>query len=382
VSLTCPSAAAVRRLALASVVANTAIVVTGGAVRLTDSGLGCPTWPRCTAESYTPTPERSVHGLIEYGNRMLTLVLGLVALATLLAVLMHRPRRPPLVALAAAAFLGIPAQAVLGGITVLTGLNPWTVAAHFLLSTAIVALTVTLWWRSRERSDRPARPVVRPEMLLLGRLLVGVTAAVLLLGTVVTGTGPHAGDAAAARTGFDPATVAHLHADAVMLLIGLTLAAAVAVRGSRAAEPARRPVTLLLAAELAQGAVGYLQYFTGLPVLLVGVHLLGAQLVWIAAVRMLLGLRTREPAGRPGHPPSGPLPPEPEPTAAAAVVLTGVGGQRPDGPSGDAATWAATAAANRSAEPGAAPKKNDGSVSSNSSSNGAPSGPGSRSTRA
>jgi len=383
VRLPCPSAAVVRRLALASVLANTAIVVTGGAVRLTDSGLGCPTWPRCTAGSYTPTAERSVHGLIEYGNRMLTFALGLVALAALVAVLLQRRRRRPLVGLAVAAFLGIPAQALLGGVTVLTGLNPWTVAAHFLLSTVIVALTVTLWWRAREASDRPARPVVGPELLLLGRLLVGVTAGVLVLGTVVTGSGPHAGDAAAARTGFDPATMAQLHADAVMLLIGLTLATAVALRAAGAVEPVRRSAMLLLGAELAQGGIGYLQYFTGLPVLLVGAHLLGAQLVWIAAVRLLLGMRVREPARRRGEPPEGPMPPEPEPTAAAAVALAGVGGgQRPAGPGGDAATWAATAAAKRSAAPGEAPRKNDGSVSSNSSSSGAPSGPGSRSTRA
>jgi cytochrome c oxidase assembly protein subunit 15 len=383
VRLPCPSAAVVRRLALASVLANTAIVVTGGAVRLTDSGLGCPTWPRCTAGSYTPTAERSVHGLIEYGNRMLTFALGLVALAALVAVLRQRPRRRPLVGLATAAFLGIPAQALLGGVTVLTGLNPWTVAAHFLLSAVIVALTVTLWWRARESSDRPARPLLGPELLLLGRLLVGVTAGVLVLGTVVTGSGPHAGDAAAARTGFDPATVAQLHADAVMLLVGLTLATVVALRAAGAPERVRRSAVLLLGAELAQGGIGYLQYFTGLPVLLVGAHLLGAQLVWIAAVRLLLGMRVREPALPRGKPPEGPVPPEPEPTAAAAVALAGVGGgQRPEGPGGDAATWAATAAAKRSAAPGEMPRKNDGSVSSNSSSSGAPSGPGSRSTRA
>jgi cytochrome c oxidase assembly protein subunit 15 len=327
----------VRRLAFGSVVANTAIVVTGGAVRLTASGLGCPTWPRCTADSYTPTAERSVHTQIEYGNRMLTFVLGLVVLATLVAVLLQRPRRRPLAGLATVAFLGIPAQAVLGGITVLTGLNPWTVAAHFLLSAAIVGVTVTLWWRAREACDGPPRPVVGPELLLLGRLLVAVTATVLVLGTVVTGSGPHAGDAAAARTGFDPATVGQLHADAVMLLVGLTLATVLALRATRAPGPVRRPAVLLLGVELAQGGIGYLQYFTGLPVLLVGAHLLGAMLVWILAVRTLLGMRVREPVRRGGSPPGH------EPAAAAAAALTGVGSQRPDRPVGDAATWAATA---------------------------------------
>jgi len=292
------------------------------------------------------------------------------------AVLLQRPRRRPLVRLATAAFLGIPAQAVLGGITVLTGLNPWTVAAHFLLSTAIVGVTVTLWWRASHPCDGPPRPVVRPELLLLGRLLAGVTAAVLALGTVVTGSGPHAGDAAAARTGFDPATVGQLHADAVMLLVGLTLATMLALRATGAPAPVCRSAVLLLGVELAQAGIGYLQYFTGLPVLLVGAHLLGAQLVWITAVATLLGMRVREPLRRGGGPP------EPEPAEAAAVALAGVGGQRPDGPVGEAATWAETALANRSAAPGAVPRKHDGSASSSSSTTGAPSGPGSMSTRA
>ncbi|HYT09233.1 MAG TPA: COX15/CtaA family protein [Mycobacteriales bacterium] len=292
-----PSAALVRRLAVASVVANTAIVVTGGAVRLTDSGLGCPTWPRCTAGSYTPTAAYAQHGLIEFGNRMLTFVLGLVALATLVAVLLRgrRSLRP----LAVAAFLGIPAQAVLGGITVRTGLNPWTVAGHFLLSMVILAVTVALAWRAARPDDGPPTRVLGRELTLLIGVLTAVTAAVLVLGTVVTGSGPHAGDAAAARTGFDPATVAQLHADAVMLLVGLSAATVLALRAVGAPRPVRRAALALLAAELAQGFVGFVQYFAGLPVLLVGAHLLGACLVWIAAVRLLLTTRQRAPVGSP-----------------------------------------------------------------------------------
>jgi len=301
-----PSAVTVRRLALASMVANSAIVVTGGAVRLTSSGLGCPAWPRCTDGSYTPTAEYAEHGTIEFGNRMLTFVLGLVALATLVAVLRQRPRRGPLVGLATAAFLGIPAQAVLGGITVLTGLNPWTVAGHFLLSEVLVAVTVALWWRARTPHDGPARPVVRADLLLLGRVLVGVTAVVLALGTVVTGSGPHAGDEAAARTGFDPATVAQLHADAVMLLIGLTAATVIALRATGAPAGVRRAAAVLLGVELGQGLLGFVQYVTGLPVVLVGLHLVGACLVWIAALRLLLSMRVR--------------PDEPGPAGAGARV--------------------------------------------------------------
>ena len=299
VALPRPSAPLVRRLAVASVVANSAIVVTGGVVRLTGSGLGCPTWPSCTDDSYTPTAEYAEHGAIEFGNRMLTFVVGLVALATLIAVLRHGRRS--LVPLGVAAFLGIPAQAVLGGVTVLTGLNPWTVAAHFLLSMAIIAVTVALAWRAA-RPDGPARPVLGRELTWLVRAVVAVVALVLALGTVVTGSGPHAGDEAAARTGFDPETVSQLHADAVMLLVGLTVAAVLWLRAAGAPAEVRRAGAVLLGVELAQGLVGFVQFFTGLPVLLVGAHLIGACLVWIAAVRLLLATRARA-AGDPAPPP-------------------------------------------------------------------------------
>ena len=285
-----PSAVLVRRLAVASVVANVGIVVTGGVVRLTGSGLGCPTWPSCTDSSYTPTAAYAQHGLIEFGNRLLTFVLGLVALATLVAVVRHGRRA--LVPLALAAFLGIPAQGVVGGITVLTGLNPWTVAAHFLISTGIIAISAVLAWRAYHPGDGPARPVLDRSLVTLARGIVGVTAAVLALGTVVTGSGPHAGGADVPRTGLDPESVSQLHADAVLLLLGLTIGALLWLRGS-AAPAAARAARLLLAAELGQGLVGFVQYGTGLPVLLVGLHLLGACLVWIAALRLLLATSAR-----------------------------------------------------------------------------------------
>lgn len=286
----------VRRLAVASVVANAGIVVTGGVVRLTGSGLGCPTWPNCTSDSLAPTSEYAQHGAIEFTNRMLTFVLTAVVLATLLAVL--RSDRRDLTRLAVAAFVGIPAQAVLGGITVLTGLNPWTVAAHFLLSMAILAITTTMAARAYQPPG-PARVIVNPSLVTLIRVLVGVTAAVLVLGTVVTGSGPHAGDVDVPRTGFDPETVSQLHADAVMLLVGLTVATLLWLRGSKAPPAATRAAAVLLAVELAQGLIGFVQYFTGLPVILVGFHLLGACLVWIAALRLLLATSTRQPAPAP-----------------------------------------------------------------------------------
>jgi heme a synthase len=291
-----PSPATVRRLALASVVANSGIVVTGGAVRLTASGLGCPTWPRCTETSYTPTAEYAAHGLIEFGNRLLTFVLAAVVLAVLVAVWRQRPVRPGMRRLALLGFLGIPAQAVLGGITVLTGLNPWTVMGHLLLSMVLIGLAVVLHWRAGE-GDLPPRTVVPTGLRRLTQGLLAVTAVTLALGTLVTGSGPHSGDPAAGRTGFDPATVSQLHADAVMLLVGLTIALYVALRATGADRGLVRATGILLVVELAQGTIGYVQYFTGLPVLLVGAHLVGACLVLITAVRVVLATRDRGPLG-------------------------------------------------------------------------------------
>jgi heme a synthase len=287
-----PSPTTVRRLAVASVVANSAIVVTGGAVRLTASGLGCPTWPRCTEDSYTPTAEYAVHGVIEFGNRLLTFVLGAVVLALLVAVWRQRPVRPGMRRLALLGFLGIPAQAVLGGITVLTGLNPWTVMGHFLLSMVLIGLAVWLHRRATE-GDLPARPLVPPALRALAVGVLAVTAVTLALGTVVTGSGPHSGDPAAGRTGLDPEAVSQLHADAVFLLVGLTVGLWAALRAGGADRRLVRAVELLLGVELAQGAVGFVQYLTGLPVLLVGLHLLGACLTLVAAVRVVLLTRDR-----------------------------------------------------------------------------------------
>jgi heme a synthase len=291
-----PSPATVRRLAVASIVANSAIVVTGGAVRLTASGLGCPTWPRCTEDSYTPTAEYAVHGVIEFGNRLLTFVLGAVVLAVLVAVWRQRPVRPGMRRLAVLGFLGIPAQAVLGGITVLTGLNPWTVMGHFLLSMVLIGLAVALHRRAGE-GDLPQRPVVPRALRLLAVWVLVTTAVVLALGTVVTGSGPHSGDPAAGRTGLDPENVSQLHADAVFLLVGLTLGLWAALRATGADRRLLRAVEVLIAVELAQGVVGFVQYVTGLPVVLVGVHLLGACLTLIAAVRVVLLTRDRGPLG-------------------------------------------------------------------------------------
>ena len=288
-----PTPRTVRRLALASVVANSAIVVTGGAVRLTSSGLGCPTWPRCTESTYTPTEEYAAHGLIEFGNRLLTFVLLAVVVATTVAVWRQRPVRPGMRRLSVLVLLGIPAQAVLGGITVLTGLNPWTVMGHFLVSSVLIALAVVLHQRARE-GDLPPAPLVGPPLQRLGTALLVLVGATLVAGTVVTGSGPHSGDAAAGRTGLDPESVSQVHADLVFLLVGVTAAFWVALRATGAPS---RAMGVLLAVELGQGVLGFVQYFTDLPVVLVGLHLVGACLVTVAAVQAVLSLRDRGPLG-------------------------------------------------------------------------------------
>src|SRR5215203_1652150 len=277
----------VSRIALANVVANGVIVVTGGAVRLTGSGLGCPTWPECTDGSIRPTPELAGHGLIEFGNRMLTFALVVVAVATVVAV--FSSVRRDLRRLAVLSLLGIPAQALLGGVTVLTGLNPWTVAAHFLLSMVLVAVATILWLRSREPGV--GRPLLRRPFVLLVSGIAAVTAVVRALGTVVTGSGPHSGDPKAGRTGFDPELVSQLHADVVFLLIGLTVALLVALYATDSPDRVRRAARDLLIVQLAQGVVGYVQYFTDLPIALVLLHMLGAVLITACTARLVWSTR-------------------------------------------------------------------------------------------
>ena len=280
----------VRRLALASLVANVVIVITGGAVRLTGSGLGCPSWPKCTDASYVATRAMGLHGAIEFGNRMLGGVVGLVAVAVLVAAWGTTHRR-----LAALVLAGVATQGVLGGITVRTGLNPWTVAAHFLLSMAVIAAAHALWVRTRRVDHGQARdnsdttmarlPMINAQRAIrqLAGVLTGTAAVVLTLGTVVTGSGPHAGDPGTPRMGFDLTTVAQLHADAVFLFVGLSVAFWFALRAVGAPT---RAVAVLVGVELAQGAIGFVQYFAHLPVLAVGLHLVGACAVWLATLAL------------------------------------------------------------------------------------------------
>jgi cytochrome c oxidase assembly protein subunit 15 len=274
--------ARVRLLGWASLVANSVLVVTGGAVRLTGSGLGCPTWPRCTDASFTPHGALSNQQAIEFGNRTLTFVLTAVAVLTMVAA--WQTGRRELRVLALVLLLGIPAQAIIGGITVLTDLNPWVVSLHLLCSLAIIAVAVLFLWRL----DRPTAVVVRDRRTLLATLTAVAGVAVLYVGTVVTGSGPHAGDREVPRNGLDPLQLSQAHADLVFLLIGLTVALVLV-----APLEARRAAAWLLGIELAQGLIGFVQYFTDLPVVLVGFHVLGAALVAAALAWMLLAVRER-----------------------------------------------------------------------------------------
>ena len=293
-----------RGIFMANLVAQMAIVVTGGVVRLTGSGLGCPTWPECVEGSYVPTSrqEEQWHKYVEFGNRTLTFVLGILAIAALVGAVawMLRIRRrggtprASIVVLAAIPLAGTLGQAVLGGITVLTGLNPWVVAGHFLVSIAIIAGCVLLVVRAGDPGDRPVTALVRPEVRALGRALVVVTFVVVVLGTIVTGSGPHSGDAdTEARFGLDPRTMSWLHADVVLLFLGLTIGMIVVLHVTDGPRRARRFAVALLSVSIAQGVIGYSQYFSGLPWALVAVHMLGATLVWALSVFLLLSLRSR-----------------------------------------------------------------------------------------
>ncbi len=283
---------ALRPLAWATLVANCVLVVTGGAVRLTGSGLGCPTWPRCTDRSFTPHGALDVHEAIEFGNRMLTFVLVAIAVATFVSA--WQTRRRDLRVLALVLALGIPAQAVIGGITVLTNLNPWVVSFHLLCSLAIIGLSVLFIWRLDHPAGTPAA-WSRPLVVLAGATFAAAWA-VLYAGTVVTGSGPHAGDRDSPRNDLDPLQVSQIHADLVFLFVGLTIGLLFALRAGGGSALARRAVLTLLLLQLGQGIVGFVQYFTDLPIVLVGIHMLGAALISACVTWVLITVRETSPA--------------------------------------------------------------------------------------
>lgn len=287
-----PTSPWLRRILLANLVLQVLIVVTGGLVRLTGSGLGCPTWPECHPGSYTPVLEDSAsyHPYIEFGNRMLSILVGFAALAAVVGVWRWARHRRGLPLLAGLIIGFTILQGVLGGITVRTGLHPTTVMAHFLISMGLVAISTALVWRERQ-PDGPPRSLVPVIVHRLGWLTALVLVAVLVLGTVVTGSGPHSGDANdPARFGFDPRTISWLHADSVMLFIGLVLAMLVATTLVPDARRSREIWGYVMLISLAQGLIGYTQYLAGLPEFLVLVHMLGAALLTLTVTLGILTL--------------------------------------------------------------------------------------------
>jgi cytochrome c oxidase assembly protein subunit 15 len=271
----------------ALVVLQVGIIVTGGAVRLTGSGLGCPTWPQCVTGSISPVAHQAqgtLHSWIEFGNRLLTGLLFIAIIAAVIGAFRWGKGRSDwkmIRLLALTQIAGIIAQIVLGGITVLTKLNPFSVSLHFLLSIALIPPTLSL----RERIFAKARTTVLPTTRLLIRVVTALTLIVITLGTVVTGSGPHAGDIQAKRYHIDPRLISWLHADAVIALIGLTVALWLVIKVSEPLETRSfigKKVLLFFALLLAQGVIGYIQYFTHLPEALVAAHILGVGLIWLA----------------------------------------------------------------------------------------------------
>ena len=268
-----------------------ALVITGGAVRLTGSGLGCPTWPECVPGSYLPVEgqaEGALHAWIEFGNRLLTFALLFAALATVIAVL--RSRRRDLRFLAATQILGILGQGLLGGITVLTDLNPLAVASHFLLSIALIAAATSLHSRRHHPHVRTSSTQVRISRISL--IHITLTFIAVAIGTLVTGSGPHAGDVDAPRLDFAITTITRFHSAAVWLLVIIT---ALFYFSADLRFETKRWLRIFFILTLLQGAFGYLQYFLGVPIGLVALHLLGSVLVWIAAWRTRLSV-VRKPA--------------------------------------------------------------------------------------
>lgn len=293
-----PTARSLRAWTLGNIAVNAGIAVTGATVRVTQSGLGCSEWPKCTPDSFVPidTGHAAFNAAVEFGNRTLTFVVLAVAVITFVAVMRMSPRRRDLVRLAAIIPFGVLGQGVVGGITVWTDLHPASVATHFLLSMVMTFLTVALYVRCQEPEGRP-QVSVGPMLHAISVGLVVIGFLLLVAGTVVTGSGPHGGDAAAPRFGLDLQVVTRVHsALAWLTLVGALAATAIAFRGG-----ARRPVRIssvaLVVVVLLQGVLGYTQYALGLPEALVVLHVLGSALTWVAVARLYFSTSRLVPVG-------------------------------------------------------------------------------------
>ena len=298
-ALLAPTETALRRWALGGVITSALIILTGAAVRLSQSGLGCPDWPDCTSTSLAAsgaTGDSLIHRWIEFGNRLVTVAIFVIAIGVFVAAWRYRGadgrRRRELIWLAAAQPGAIVAQAVLGGIVVITKLNPALVSVHFLASVALVAATIALYIRCQEGTG-PPRPLVARPVRLAAAGVIGTVGLMMAAGTVVTGTGPLAGAADVARYNLPLEGVTQLHADIGWLLAGLMAALLLGLRLTAAPPKAVRLGWLLLGLIGLQGVIGYTQYFTGLPAGLVWVHVTGSVAIWITALLLPYSLRDR-----------------------------------------------------------------------------------------
>jgi cytochrome c oxidase assembly protein subunit 15 len=286
------SPAAYRQITLVAAILLGVIIVTGGAVRLTGSGLGCPDWPNCRPGALTPHGARDGHAMIEFVNRVFTGAVSIAVIVCVLGSLVRDPRRRDLVWLSVGLVAGVFAQAVLGGLTVLFDLRPEFVTAHFLLSLVLLTDAIVLYRRAGDPATK-AELAVAPRVRTLGRVLVALTVVVIVAGTVVTSTGPHGGDEKAKRFDLDLEWVARIHGTTVILFLALVLVTLGVLRRTHASEPVQARLGIVLLVACAQAAVGYIQYFNDTPALLVGFHIAGATALWAAVVWYYLGLFVR-----------------------------------------------------------------------------------------
>jgi cytochrome c oxidase assembly protein subunit 15 len=285
----------VRFIAWANFVAQTVIVGTGGAVRLTGAGLGCPTWPRCTAESFVTTPEMGIHGIIEFGNRTLFFVVEIIAILAVLYVIKYRAQRRDLFVLTIIPAASVFLQAIVGGITVLTGLNPYVVGLHFVLSVVLVVLAAVLVYRVYEAPG--ARTRVAPAWYAGATHLTSFFVAVtVVVGILTTGSGPHAGDGGAKRNGLDPELLQHVHSWPAYATLALTLVLVVGAVRFPPRPRTRTFVLWLLGVEIVQIIVGVTQARLGLPEILVGIHMVLACLLTAAMTTVVLSLKSPLPS--------------------------------------------------------------------------------------
>ncbi len=287
------SEARIRLYGWLSLASQILIVVTGGAVRLTGSGLGCPTWPKCTEDSLVAVPEQGIHGFIEFANRLLTFVLVIIALVTFITVLrLSRARRKGLIWPSLSAGLGIFAQAVVGGISVLTNLNPWVVGMHFVISSALIAIASILLWRIYEVKHQPVP--YGAYMLAPWNFAIGTIT--LLVGVVVTGAGPHAGDANAPRNGLDLESLQHYHSYPAYITLFVSVIIWLMLRRIKQDSNSNLPRKIsfwLVIALMIQAIIGIAQARLGVPPLLVGLHMFGASVLVSLFTFQLLSLRAK-----------------------------------------------------------------------------------------